>query len=58
MRIKTGRYIKEIKKVCTRKTDILIDSMVYLTGDDTEKIEKQLLELGYADLSNYRAILE
>lgn len=56
MRIKEGEYIREVKCVQIRKTDIIVNCIFYQTERDTEKIGNQLLTQGYADLSDYRKI--
>ena len=56
MRIKEGEYIREVKCVQIRKTDIIVNCIFYQTERDTEKIGNQLLTQGYADLSAYRKI--
>lgn len=54
MRIKYGEFIREVKCVQIRKTDIIVDYIFYQTEGDTEKIGNQLLTQGYADLSKYK----
>lgn len=56
MRIKYGEYITEIDQVWIRKNDIEINFQFYQTGNQTDKIAKQLLEKGYADLSSFKRI--
>ena len=58
MRIKIGEYITEVNRVWVRETDININGDFYHTGEDTKTIGNQLLTQGYADLTNYKTLLE
>lgn len=53
MRIKDGEDIYEVDKVCIREDDIQIGLIFYQTKEHTQKISKQLLEKGYADMTNF-----
>jgi hypothetical protein len=53
MRIKIGEYIREVKKVWVRDTDISIDTNFYQTKEQTQVIAEQLLKDGYADLTDF-----
>jgi len=53
MRIKVGEYIREVKKVWVRDTDIYIDTNFYQTGEQTQVIADKLLKEGYADLTSF-----
>lgn len=53
MRIKNGEYIQEVNNVCIRKYDIQVDIRFYQTKEHTQEIGKQLLEKGYADLTDF-----
>lgn len=53
MRIKNGDYIQEVKDVQIRSEDIVIGICFYQTKEHTQEIGKQLLEKGYADLTEF-----
>lgn len=53
MRMKNGKYIHEVDKICVRKDEIQIGNCFYQTKEQTQKIAKQLLEKGYADLTEF-----
>lgn len=52
MRIKNKDRIVEVDEVCIRD-DIMIGTQFIATGEHTEEIGKQLLEKGYADLTDF-----
>lgn len=53
MRIKNGDYIEEVNVVKIRSEDIAIGVCFYQTKEHTQEIGKQLLEKGYADLTEF-----
>ena len=53
MRIKNGDYIEEVNVVKIRSEDIVIGICFYQTKEHTQEIGKQLLEKGYADLTEF-----
>lgn len=53
MRIRVGEYIHEVKEVQVREDDILIGVFHFKTGKRTQEIGKQILEKGYADLTDF-----
>lgn len=56
MRIKDGEYIYEVDKVCVREDDIQIGLNFFQTKKQTQQIGRQLLENGYADLTNFSRV--
>ena len=53
MRIKNKDRIVEVDEVRIRDDDIMIGTQFIATGEHTEEIGKQLLEKGYADLTDF-----
>lgn len=45
------------KLVCVRKDDIQIGICFYQAKEQTQEIEKRLLEKGYANLTEFKCIL-
>lgn len=56
MRIKNKDRIVEVDEVRIRDDDIMIGTQFIATGEHTEKIGKQLLEKGYADLTDFDCV--
>lgn len=54
MRIKDGWSIKEINEIIVRDNDVVIDRVIFQTGDKTNEISDSLLTQGYADLTEFR----
>lgn len=56
MRIKDGWSIKEINEIIVRDNDVVIDRVIFQTGDKTNEISDSLLTQGYADLTEFRRL--
>lgn len=56
MRIKNKDRIVEVDEVRIRDDDIMIGTQFITTGEHTEEIGKQLLEKGYADLTDFNCL--